>query len=95
MTTSTAFTPTPLAAFQFQAVLDGDQYTVIVTWNVYRGGGTGRDGWYITIQDANGTWIVTKALVASPATYDISLTAGYFSSTMVYREGTGNFEVSP
>lgn len=89
MTTFIQFTPSPIAPFQFQAVLDGTGYNVIITWNVYR------RGWYLTAYQQNGIPVVARALVASPATYDISLVAGYFTSTLIFREGTENFEVSP
>jgi hypothetical protein len=35
MTTYVNFTPSPAAPFQFQATLDGEQYTIIVTWNLF------------------------------------------------------------
>ena len=162
MTTFFAFTPSPLAPFQFQAALDGATYNVAVLWNVFR------QGWYVRISSQDGTTVGFRALVASPAgftisgatwdsgiatittasphgykigstialtisgmspdgyngqvmalitgastftyalatypgsatefgtaSYNISLTAGYFSSTLIYREATQQFEISP
>lgn len=83
------FTPSPLAAFQFQAVLDGDIYICVVTWNVFGA------RWYVTITSQNGTRIVTLPLIASPPDSDISLTAGYFASTMIFRESARVFEIAP
>lgn len=89
MTTLTSFVPSPYQAFQFQATLDGSTYNVTVTWNLYR------QGYYINIVSLTGVVIVTRAMVGSPTGYDISLTKGYFTSTLVWRPSTGNFEVSP
>lgn len=82
------FQPTSVAPFQFQAQLDNAQYTVTIPWNVYRA------GWYISIATPSTSPVVFQALVASPDTYDISLTAGTFTSTIVFRESSGNFEVT-
>lgn len=59
--TITPFTPSPIAAFTFQPVLDGIAYNCSVTWNLWR-----RD-WYINLTDQNGNLIVCKALVATAA----------------------------
>lgn len=83
------FTPNATAPFQFTANLDGTDYNVIIVWNVYR------RNWYINIIAGDGTRVLTRALVASPASYDISLTAGIFTSTIVFHEGPQTFEVLP
>lgn len=88
--TTYAFQPTPVAPFQFQPTLDGAVYTAIITWNVY-----GRR-WYLNLYTLTGTLVVCLALIASPAGFDINLVAGYFStSSLVYREGQQQFEVTP
>lgn len=92
--TTVPFVPTTLAPFQFQATLDGAPYNVVVTWNVYRGG-AGGSGYYISVYDQSGTRILTLAMVGSPPDSDISLTAGYFSSTLVFREDSQTFEALP
>jgi hypothetical protein len=91
MTTYTDFTPTTQAPFQFQAFLDGASYNVIVTWNFYG------QRWYVNVYDPNDSVdpIFTLPRIGSPPAYDISMTAGYFTSTLVFRQGTGQFEVSP
>jgi hypothetical protein len=88
MTTYTSFTPPPNVPFRFLATFDGIQCSVAVTWNVYR------QGWYVNVYEGN-TLIVSRARVGSPPASDISLTGGYFTSTLVYRQATNNFEVSP
>lgn len=87
--TAFAFAPTATAPFQFQPILDGDVYTGIVTWNVY-----GRR-WYLNLYALNGTRVLTIPAVQSPDNYDISLTAGYFTSKMVFRASSNSFEVTP
>ena len=89
MTTYIPFTPSPTAPFQFSAMLDGASYTGTVRWN------TAGQRWYVTLTDSTGTVIFTLPLIGSPVGSDIPLTAGYFTSTLVYREGTQTFEVSP
>lgn len=84
-----AFTPSPSAPFQFLATLDGIDHNVTITWNVYR------QDWYLNIFEQSGARIITTALVGSPHDYDISLTAGYFSSSLVYRSDARNFEITP
>jgi hypothetical protein len=83
------FQPTVAAPFQFQATLDGNTYTVIVTWNV------DAQRWYVNIYDQSNVLVVALPMVGSPPTYDISLVAGYFRSTLVFRAGTKSFEVAP
>ena len=89
MTTLYQFQPSPTSAFQFQPTFDGDTYTCTVTWNLFG------QRWYVNCYDLSGNWIFTLPRIGSPDGYDISLTAGYFTSTLVYRVSSGNFEVSP
>lgn len=88
MTTIVPFAPGPTTPFEFSAQLDGAAYTVYLTWNL---GGR----WFINIYDGNSVLILCRALVGSPPYYDIDLVLGYFTSTLVYREATNNFEISP
>jgi len=89
VTTYFDFTPTNSGPFQFSPTLDGQVYTVIVTWNVEG------QRYYINIYTLTSTLVVCKSLVASPQNYDISLTWGYFTSTLVFREASQQFEVNP
>jgi hypothetical protein len=89
MPTIIAFTPTPQAPFQFQPTLDGNSYNATVTWNVYG------QRWYVNLVDGFGDLIFCLPLIGSPPDYDISLTAGYFASTLVFRQALQQFEVTP
>jgi len=163
MTTYFDFAPSLVAAPQFQPTLDGQQYTCVVTWNVYAqrfyvncfaldgtlvfslpmiGSATGVDiqsiawslGGSVTVVTAtphgypvgstvdltisgcspNGYNGKMRCFAIDPATlvyqlttnpgsvtalgtvsYDISLSAGYFDSTLVFRQENSQFEVSP
>lgn len=81
------FTPSPYSNFQFQANLDGTNYTVIVTWNMYG------QRYYINIYTLNNQRIVTLPLIGSPLGYDISMTAGYFTTKLIYRPAMQQFEI--
>lgn len=91
MTTVVQFQPSTTNAFQFQPTLDGDIYTCIVTWNLYG------QRFYINVIGLDGTLIFTLALIGSLPAPDpgISLTAGYFTSTMVFRQQSQTFEINP
>ena len=90
MTTFVDFAPSPNSLFTFQATLDGQQYTVIVSWNLWGA------RWYVNIFTVGGAWIVTIPQIASPLDYDINLVAGYFTtSTLVWRVDNGQFEINP
>jgi hypothetical protein len=54
--------------FQFQATLDGAQYTVSVTWNLFG------NRWYVTIRDVSGNLILMRPMVGSGAKIQAVLT---------------------
>lgn len=89
MTTYMPFVPTQTAPFQFQTTLDGGSYLVTATWNFYR------QGWFLNVYDASSILVVAIPMVGSPPGYNISLVAGYFASTLVFRASTQSFEVNP
>lgn len=89
MTTIYPFLPFANAIFQFQPTLDNAVYNVTVTWNLFG------ERYYININTLQGDLVVSLPLIGSPNDYDISLTAGYFISTLVYRAFNQQFEVSP
>ena len=90
MTTYTQFAPALNQNFSFQPTLDGQQYNVIVTWSLFG------QRWIVNVYALNGTLVFQKPLVASPDDYDINMAINYFvTSTLVYRDSTSNFEVSP
>ena len=53
------FVPPPTEAFRFTPTLDGQTYSVTVTWSLF-----GRR-WYINVYNLNGRLIVSKALIGS------------------------------
>lgn len=83
------FVPTTNATFTFQPTLDGQVYNVIVTWNLFG------QRFYVNIYELGGALVVSLPLIGSPLDYDISLTAGYFTSKMVYRQQSRQFQVTP
>lgn len=87
MSTIIPFQPSQTANFQFSATLDGVSYNVVVTWNLFG------ERFYINIYTAQGELVVYLPLIASPDDFNISMTAGYFTTTLVYRESSNQFEV--
>lgn len=86
-TTFIDFVPTPAAPFQFQAVLDGEPYTVIITWSLFG------QRWYANIYTVDSVLLLAIAMVGSPLDRDISLTANYTATKLVWRPARGQFEV--
>jgi hypothetical protein len=91
MTTFIDFTPTQTSPpFQTMVTLDGSSYAVVAAWNLFA------QRWYFSLYDVTNSLILTRALTGSPAGTDINLVWGYFStSTLVFRQGTQQFEVAP
>lgn len=90
MTTYVPFLPSTIANFQFQPTLDGKQYTAIITWNLFGA------RYYLNLYDLQGNLVIAIPMVGSPDNYDISLVKGYFTtSTLIFRESTQQFEISP
>jgi hypothetical protein len=87
--TTFAFTPSQTAAFTFQPVLDGSTYNVVVTWNIFG------QRYYVNCYDLSGNLIFALPLISSPVGTPISITKGYFNSTMVYYGSTQTIEVLP
>lgn len=92
MTTLIPFTPNNSTSPPFSApvTLDSASYMGSATWNI------SGQRWYLSITDQGGNNIWSGAMVGSPLGYDILLAPGVFSSsTILYREDTGNIEVTP
>ena len=87
MTTYVDFSPSQTVPFQFQAALDGQIYTVTIPWGLFGA------RYYCQISTLQGQSVVLLPLIGSPPDYDISLTAGYFTTTLIYRAGTNQFEI--
>ena len=86
-TVITPFTPSANAPFTFQAVLDGTAYTVTVYWGLFG------QRWYISITTSDNVLIKYCAMVGSPNGYNINLVAGRFTSQLVFRAPSQQFEV--
>lgn len=87
MTTYVQFTPNPNTNLQFTATLDGQQYNVLVTWSLYA------RRWYLNVINLQGSLVLSKALVGSPPDSGIDLLFGYFSTIMLFRQSTQQFEI--
>ena len=89
MTTIVIFSPSTTQAFSFGLTLDGQLYNAMVTWNVHG------ERYYLNIYDNYTQLILSRPLIGSPLNYDINLIKGYFTSTLVFRQPTQQFEISP
>jgi len=90
MTTLFPFTPSATQAFTFQPSLDGQIYTATIMWNL------ADQRWYLGLTDLSGNSVVWIAVIGSSDLYNINMLAGYFStSTMVFRQSSQQFEVTP
>ena len=90
--TTIPFLPNSTVAPPFQAVvtLDGNGYSLVAMWNLYRG------DWYVSLTDQSGNVVVNQPLIGSPPGVVIPLFPGNFTtSTIAYYPGTGNFVVTP
>lgn len=88
MTTSyVTFAPQPGQPFQFQAVLDGEAYTAIATWNLFG------QRWFLSLYTVDSVLLLSIGMVGSPLDYDISLTAGYTATKLVWRPARRQFEI--
>jgi hypothetical protein len=88
MTIYVPFQPYPSAPFTFSAQLDnGVSYNIAILWNYEA------QRWYFNLYDQNQDQILCRALIASPPAYNISLTAGYFTTTIIFRDTTQQFEI--
>lgn len=81
------FTPSDTANFEFQVTLDGAPYNCICTFNAYR------SAYYVSVYDLVGELIVSRPVVASPSFFNVNLLAGYFETTMIYRDASQSFEI--
>lgn len=76
--------------FSYPFTLDGASYTGSVIWNL------AAQRWYFLLTDQLGSQTWLGPLIGSPLNADIPLAAGIFTTSMiVFREDTGNFEITP
>ena len=86
------FSPSPTQAppFQVTVTLDNAGYNLTAMWNF------SAQRWYVSLVGASGSVAWYGALVGSPLGYDIPLAPGIFTqSTILFREDSGNFEITP
>lgn len=81
------FTPSDTANFQFQTTLDGSPYNCICTFNAYA------QRYYLSVYDLVGTLIVSRPVIASPDFYNVDLAAGYFDTSVIFRDSSQSFEI--
>ena len=65
MTTVIPFIPSNIKVPTISVTLDGDSYTVKVTWNV------SAQRYYINVYSTDGTWVIATPLVSCPPGRDI------------------------
>lgn len=86
----TTIVPFTVAPSQFTTQLDNQPCVVQTRWNL----AAQRN--YIYIYNASNELVLTIPLIGSPPDYDFNLLAGYFTtSTLVFRQGTQQFEIGP
>jgi hypothetical protein len=89
------FTPSATAnpAFSTQVTLDGQTYSLIAQWNFYS------SRWYFSLTDQNQNVVCNMPLIGSPPGFDILLGVTvpptFTTSTLVYRVGREQIEVTP
>lgn len=81
------FTPSAVANFSFQATLDGAQYNCVCTFNSYG------QRYYLSIYDLAQNLVLSRPVAASPDTYNLSLTLGYFDTSIIFRDSNQSFEI--
>lgn len=92
MTTFIIFAPSPTLTppFQVTVTLDGVAYNLTAMWNF------AAQRWYVSLVSASGATAWYGAMVGSPLGFDIPLAPGIFTtSTILFREDSGNFEITP
>lgn len=86
------FLPSATSAPPFQTIvtLDSASYSLACFWNI------SGQRWYFSISDLSGNLMWNGPLVGSPIAADIPLAPGVFqTSVILFREDSGNFEISP
>lgn len=81
------FNPAANSNFQFQATLDGNNYDIVANWNLFG------QRYYVNIYTLAGDRVLTIPLIGSPNFLNVSMTAGYFTTMLIWRPGSGNFEI--
>jgi hypothetical protein len=81
--------PTSTPPFAFKATLNGQPYSVTITWNL------SGQRWFLNVLTLQGVLVWTGASVPSPLNYDINIVNGFFgTSSIVLRAASNQFEVT-
>jgi len=87
MTTYFQYQENNSSNFQFQPTLDGQVYNAVVTYNIF-----GKRN-YLTITDLRNNLIFSLPVIGSPDGFDISISAGYFTTKIIFRTSSNQFEI--
>lgn len=92
MTAIVSYVQQTTQIFQFNVTLADvygniQSYTLAVTWNLYG------QRYYLSCYTQQNAVVFCVPLMNSPDNYSINLAAGYFSTSIVFRESTQNFEI--
>ena len=81
------FNPSANANFRFQPTLDGVTYSAVCVWNVYS------NRYYFGIYTTQGVALLFTPIIASPNNANINLSVGFFTTPIVFRASSNNFEI--
>lgn len=80
MTTYIPFAPSNIAAPQFMATFDGNQYSIVITWNI------SSQRYFINVYGLDGTWICTVPLIGTSS--GVNITALSYDPTQGVMDAT-------
>lgn len=87
MTTLIPFIPSNISAPRFSATLDGQQYTIYVTWN------HASLRYYLNLYDSSGNWVLTVPLLTTPPGETLaSITYDRMSGLITATKNTGLYK---
>jgi hypothetical protein len=66
MTTIIPFLPSNIMTPEFRARLDGNDYTIRITWNI------SAQRYYINVYAQDGTWVITVPLISTPPARNVA-----------------------
>ena len=81
------FAPDGITVPQYNFMLDGGSYNAKIEWNVFG------ERYYMYLYNTAGNLVFAVPLIPSPKGTDISISAGYFTTKIVYRYQNNQIEV--
>lgn len=87
MTTFYDFAPNTTALPQYIFPLDGIDYNAIVIWNF------AAERFYLNVLTMADVLVFSAPLIESPPDHDYSISAGYFTTQIIYRVANKQIEV--